>query len=313
MSAQDLGSRAIIGEYVRMLEQDNGVGWVNQISNLFQSDQLSETYKFLGQSPVFRERKGERKAKGLRDEGFTIRNIDFESTMDIEKAQLRRDKTGQMLARIGEHVQRSSSHWATLLSTLIVNGETNTCYDGQFFFDEDHVWGDSGSQSNDISVDISALPVTTNGSVTAPSPEEAAQAAMQGVTQICGFLDDQGEPMNETASQFLILCPFSLENSLKSGLALPRGTDAAEQVTEKRIQVVGNARLNSSWTDKFVVFRTDSPIKSLIRQEEVGVNVSALAEGSDYAFTNDAYQFGLDATRNAGYGYWEHACLVTMT
>ncbi|GAG27129.1 unnamed protein product, partial [marine sediment metagenome] len=28
---------------------------------------------------------------------------------------------------------------------------------------------------------------------------------------------------------------------------------------------------------------------------------------------NDAHQFGLDAWRNVGYGYWQHACYVTMT
>ena len=46
---------------------------------------------------------------------------------------------------------RTVSHWASLLSTLIVNGESATCYDEQYFFDTDHSEGESGTQSNVIS------------------------------------------------------------------------------------------------------------------------------------------------------------------
>ena len=55
MSAQGLSSRAIIGEYFARLEQLLGMGWITAISNYFTSDQESETYKWLGQSPVMRE------------------------------------------------------------------------------------------------------------------------------------------------------------------------------------------------------------------------------------------------------------------
>jgi phage major head subunit gpT-like protein len=71
-----------------------------------------------------------------------------------------------------------------------------------------------------------------------------------------------------------------------------------------------NPRL--TWTDKFAVFRTDSPIKALIRQTEQDVELKAKAEGSEFEFDNDAWQFGIDAWRGVGYGYWQRACLVTM-
>ena len=312
MSGQALGSRAIIGEYYKQLEQDPGVPWVNAVANLFDSDQASETYKWLGQVPTMREWKGGRNAMGLRDNGFTIWNTEYESTLEFEVKHLRRDKTGQMMARIAEHVQRAQAHWASLCSSLILNGASAVCYDGQYFFDTDHSEGDSGVQSNSISVDISTLPTTVHGTITAPSPEEIAQAALKGITQITSFLDDQGEPMNETASNFLVMVPFSLLNAAKSGLMLPRGTDAAEMVSDHNIQVVGNARL-SSWTDKFAVFRTDSPVKPLVRQEETDIKVGAKAEGSEFEFDNNAHQYGFSASRGASYGMWQGACLVTLT
>lgn len=63
MSAQGLGSRAIIGEYYAALEADLGVSWVPYVSNIFDVDQAIETYKWLGQSPALREWIGGRLAK----------------------------------------------------------------------------------------------------------------------------------------------------------------------------------------------------------------------------------------------------------
>ena len=40
--------------------------------------------------------------------------------------------------------------------------------------------------------------------------------------------------------------------------------------------------------------------------------LKAKAEGSAFEFDNDAWQFGIDAWRGAGFGYWQRACLVTM-
>ena len=80
MSLQDLSSRAIIGRYYQRLNQYSGLGWVTRVSNFFNSDQASETYEWLGQTPVMREYIGDRQAKGLASQGMTINNQHFEAT-----------------------------------------------------------------------------------------------------------------------------------------------------------------------------------------------------------------------------------------
>lgn len=313
MGASTLSSRAIIGEFYRTLSQDSGA-WAPLVSMLFTSDQDSEEYAWLGQSPAMREWVGGRHAKGFRENGLTIKNKHYEATVDILLKDLRRDKTGQVMARIRELALRTNSHWASLLSTLIINGESAVCYDGQYFFDTDHSEGDSGTQSNDISVDISTLPATVHGVITAPSVEEFQQALLKGITQIQTFVDDQGEPMNEDAMSFLIMVPSSLGFVARNSLAMPAGTGVSEQrvVGGFNVQAAINPRL-SSWTDKFAVFRTDGSVKPFIRQQETEVDLKAKAEGSEYEFDNDAHQYGVDTWRNVGYGYWQDACLVTMT
>lgn len=310
-----LSSRAIMGMYFARLEQNPGLAWVNAVSNLFTSDQESETYPFLGQSPAMREWIGGRQAKSLAGQALTIANRHYEATLEVAVRDARRDKTPQIEARVQDFADRSLTHWASLLSTLIANGESTVCYDGQFFFDTDHSEGSSGAQSNDIQVDISALTAQLHGAPAAPSVEEMQQAMLKGIAQIISVKDDQGEPMNESASSFLVMVPVSLY--MVAIAATSTLTQAALQnnmnpnlIANLSVQVVMNARL--TWTDKFAIFRTDSPIKALIRQSETDIDLKAKAEGSEFEFDNDAWQFGIDTWRNVGYGYWQRAVLVTM-
>jgi phage major head subunit gpT-like protein len=311
MSAIKLGSRAIIGEFFKTLDVDASNGWVEPLSMLFTSDQDSETYEWIGQSPAMREWVGGRNAKGFTGNGLTITNKHYEATLDVLLRELRRDKTGQVMVRIRELAMRTNSHWASLLSTLITDGESTNAYDGQFFFDTDHSEGDSGSQDNDITVDISALPVATAGTTTAPSVEEMQQSILKGVAQILSFKDNQGEPMNENGQKFLVMVPVALHYVAMNAITSPRGTGLTEQLpVGLDVTVVSNPRL--TWTDKFAVFRMDGSMSPFIRQQETEVVIKAKAEGSEYEFDNDAHQYGVDTWRNVGYGYWQYACLVTM-
>ena len=314
MDQQLLSSRAVQGMYYSRLELNPGIAWVNGVSNYFPSDQASEMYTFLGQSPMMREFLGGLQAKGLRSDYLEIINKHYEGSLQIETKDLRRDKTGQILARVNEFADKTLAHWASLLSTLILNGETGLCYDGQYFFDTDHSEGDSGTQSNDISVDISALPAKVHGSTTAPSKEEMQQAIMSGIKQIMSFKDDQGEPMNETAMNFAVLVPSSLY--LTALAAVDKANNMALETDENparfTIDVQMNPRLDS-WTTKFAIFRTDSATKALIRQEETEPNLETLWVGSEYETLNKKVLATVDSWRNAGYGFWQRACLVTLT
>lgn len=312
-----LSSRAIIGMYFARLEANPGMAWVNSLANMFGSDQASETYNFLGQSPAMREWVSSRQAKGFSGQGITIVNKHYEATLEVRKTDARRDKTGQLMARVQEFADRSMTHWASLLSTALLNGETSLCYDGQYYFDTDHSEGQSGTQSNKISVDISALPAAVHGSTTAPSVEEMQQAILAAITQIMSFKDDQGEPMNEGASEFMVKVPPSLYLTAVAATSALTTAALAQNlnpnlIANLRVRVEMNARL-TSWTTKFSVHRTDSPIKGFIRQTEQEVELKSKAEGSDFEFDNDAWQFGLDAWRGVGYGYWQRSCLVTLT
>ena len=317
MGFDRITERQVIGWFFQALAAADGMAWINATSNYFTSDQASEEYAWLGQVPQLREWVGGRNAKGFRENGLTIANKHFESTLEILVKDLRRDKTGQAVARIAELARRANSHWASMLSTLIANGESGVCYDESYFFDTTHNEGNSGDQSNLIDADLSTFPVLTGGSTTVPAVAEMQFSIVEGIKQLVSFVDDQGEPINEDATSFLVMVPVSLMNSALQAVATPvqvAETQTALQAVKSKfaIDVAVNPRL-SSWTDSFVVFRTDSRVKSLIRQEETAVSLKVKGYGSEYEFDNDAHQYGIDTWRNVGYGLWQNACKVTMT
>lgn len=313
MGAKGLGSRAIIGSYYAALEQSLGQMWIDPLSNYFTSDQESETYKFLGQSPTMREWIGGRQAKGLSENGFTIRNKKYEGTLEVLVDEIRRDKTDQVMIRIQELAERTNSHWAKLLSALIVGGESAVCYDGQFFFDTDHQEDDSGVQSNDITHAVAA----TN----APTAGEMEAAILKAIEQILAFKDNEGEPMNEEARRFMVMVPINMMAAAAGALGSQIIVDASTSRTNTiitlgslggfQVDLAVNVRL--SWTTKFATFRSDSATRALLRQEEEAVNMSAIAEGSETEFKEDKHLYGVKALRNVGYGYWQRANLTSFT
>lgn len=309
MGMQSLSSRAIIGSFYHALEQNAAASWVDPLSMLFTSDQESETYRWLGQSPMMREWIGGRSAKGLREAGITIANKKFEGTLEIPVDWIRRDKTGQINIRVNELARKANAHWAKLLTTLIINGESAVCYDGEYFFDDDHVEGDSGSQSNDITYDAA--------STTLPTPAEMQSAILYGIQAIIGFKDDQGEPMNEDASAFTVMVPVPFLQAAGGALGATVIGDSSNMINAVgslggfSVNLAVNPRL--TWTTKLAVFRNDGDVSAFIRQEEEGITMAAIAEGSELEFEEDVHHYGVKAMRNVGYGYWQKACLITLT
>ncbi len=316
MGTKLITSRAIIGILLYELSQVKPPKWVSQISPTpFKSNSSEEEYAGLGMPPVMREWVGGRQAKGFSDKNITVKNKHFEATLKVLAQELRRDKTGQLRLSIGGLADRTNSHWASLLSTLIINGASGDCFDGKKFFATNHAMGKSGAQSNSISCDISAYPIpaTAHGSTTNPSVEELALAILEAIQKILSYKDDQGEPINEDAMSFQVQVPITFYTAAAAAVAVPTFATGATNViksTNFNIEIVPNPRL--TFTTQFVVFRTDGRLKPFILQEEEAVTVKAIAEGSELEFETGEHHYGVEAWRNVAYWAWYYSCLVTL-
>lgn len=313
MGFTQITSRAIIGSFYEILEQAS-TSWTNSIAMDIASNQSSETYAWLGASPAMREWLGGRLAKTLRENPYTLANKVYESTLMVDVDDLRRDKTGQLNVRIGEQVDRAANHTAQLLSAAI--NDNGLCYDGQNFFDTDHLEGDSTTQSNLLTVsDFANLAVVA---AAAPTPDEMSRIVLDLISHFYTLKDDQGEPINENAKNFVFMVPINYWASALSAVTsnnLSTGNGVRDNLlvgnAAMNIELVPNSRLDE--TDEVFLFRSDGRAKPFINQIELPLQISAIAEGTEEEFKNNRHLYGIKSIRGLGYGYWQQAIKATIS
>lgn len=156
-----------------------------ELCTVVNSSGADEKYGWVGGVPGMREWVGERQFKQLRAADYTLINKHWESSLEV----LRTDVDDDRLAMIAPAAQQlgveAAYHPDELLWDVLKAGESSQCFDGQFFYDTDHVWGDSGTQSNDLTY------AAATG--TDPTVAEFKGAFHQAVIQMLGFKNDQGK------------------------------------------------------------------------------------------------------------------------
>ncbi len=324
MGLQDLASPAIIGSFYEQLADEWNLSWASKIGWLNSgSTQETETYKWLGNVPKYREWLNGRAAGHPKVETYSIRNKLWEQTLEFGIDDLRRDKTGQIMIRIGELAQAGAAFWEDLLTSLINNGNTSgfTAYDGELFFDSDHPVKESTPSSTTAKNLISATEVPAADVVTATAPTvvEAANITLGMVGHFMTLTNDQGHLLNSSARNFTIMVgtpalwgPFQTAVSqafLTSGQSNP-----VSGLTSKgyNIDVILNPNLTSA-TDKVYIFRTDAKLKPFILQEETAPKVTVIGAGSEEEFKNRRHLFGTERIANAGYGLWQYGLKLTLS
>jgi hypothetical protein len=320
MGLQDLASPAIIGSFYEQLASEWKNSWASQLGWLNSgSTQETETYKWLGNVPKFREWIGGRQAGHPKVESYSIRNKLWEQTLEFSIDDLRRDKTGQIQLRIGELAQAGAAFWEDLLTTLI--NDDGLCYDGQNFFDTDHPVSESTTSSTTAYNEVAAgqVGVLDTVSTTVPTPDEAAKIIQALVGHFMTFTNDMGHLLNAQARKFLIMVSTSdLWGPLQTAISQPTLTSGASnplmglQSRGYSFDVVLNPSLTSS-TSLIRIFRTDAKLKPFILQEEYGTKVSVIGAGSEEEFKNRRHLFGTDRMGAAGYGLWQYAIKATLS
>jgi phage major head subunit gpT-like protein len=311
--------RDIIGRLNQSYEQRFEGSWASRVS-LVNTATMSavEQYGILGANPAMRLWVGPRHAEVLAKKTYEIRNYKYEGTMVVPDEERDRDKTGLLDVRINSFAgEAGADHWEDLVITLINNSETGLCYDGQYFVDDDHLWGDSGTQKNKLTA--TEIPAANVATATAPTAIEMAPVIMQLVAHMMTFKNDKGRDVNGNAKAFIIFvataplfsaCAEAIGSTVfTNGSSNPlRGL--IEQGFKFEVKLI--SRLTSA-TDKIRMARADGDLKPFILQDEEGLETQVLGEDSDFHFDNDAIKVGVKARRGAGYGLWEHFVSVTLS
>lgn len=263
----------------------------------------SEDYGMLGAVPSIREWLGERKFGELRGANWTLLNKEWEGSLLVKKTDISDDRLGLYAPKFAELGVRAANHPVKLLFTLINAAAASNCFDAQYFFDTDHAFGDSGSQSNALTYNAS-----DHTAVTSAELKAAYNAAIKALSS---FKDDQGEYINQdvidASASLVVVTPFELYQATLDGLTTRLSSQGGDNVVINRPLIIPTVRMTS--TVAFDVYKVDEPLKPFIWQtrEPIRTSIKGLADDEEkYA------KFMTTARYNLGYGAWWTAVRTTF-
>lgn len=285
------------------------LSWYQRVTMRVQSDNASETYKWLGQVPQMREWGTGRVAKGFGTNALTVAAQKHEATLEVDRDEISDDQTGQIRLRIDDLAVRAATHKDRLVSNLLINGETAgyTAYDGAVYFATTHSEGASGNQSNLYTVDISGI-----GNDLPNSPDTVAfkYAFREGVRQMMSILDDQAQPMAWSDQGMIVICPptmrFAAIEALQA-LIVSNTTNVVTTIAD----IIATPYLTTA--NEFYLVKTDSAIKPFIDQDREPVEFGSLTEDSEEGFMKEKFYFGVRARYTEAYGDWHKCAKVKLT
>jgi phage major head subunit gpT-like protein len=114
------------------------------------STSRDETYAWLGQFPKVREWIGDRLIKNLSAHGYTIKNLSFEQTIEVDRDDIEDDHYGVFTPMMSEMGRAAAEKPDELIFSLLKNGFASNCYDSQYFFDTDHPVGDGNGGTTNV-------------------------------------------------------------------------------------------------------------------------------------------------------------------
>lgn len=123
----------------------------DKVAMLSKSNSSKSVYPFLGKTTQFREWLGDRVIQNLENHDFEIKNKTWENTVGVRREDIEDDNLGIYAPIFGQLGQDAAAHPDKLIFDLLADGFDTECYDGQYFFDDDHpviVDGEETSVSN---------------------------------------------------------------------------------------------------------------------------------------------------------------------
>ena len=119
------------------------------------SSSASNTYGWLSDLPEIKEWIGERQLAVLSQQGYTVTNRTWESSIRVKRETIEDDQLGQFSIIASGFGRKIGVFPDTLAFKLLSGGFSSLCFDGQYFFDTDHPMA-GGTYSNivgDIATD----------------------------------------------------------------------------------------------------------------------------------------------------------------
>lgn len=275
---------------------------VSKIATVIQTTMPVQRYAWLGATPPMREFVDERRPAGLGSYAMTLEDKVFESSIAVDRRAIEDDQLDLIRLRVREMANRVEAHRHQLVVQTLIEGFTANGYDGVSFFNTAHPIPNGATYGNRVT---DALGATALGNA---------------ISQMMLTPDDSGMPLG-IVPDTLVVGPklqWSAMELVESPVVVFRpdapgdtGPTPFKNVFQGRLNLVVSPFLSGAADDYWFLLDTSRPIRGLILQQrsDVPVEFSALegGSGSEVAFMQDRYFYGVRGRYNVGYGLWQAA------
>lgn len=263
-----------------------------KVAMLVPSSTKTNDYKWLSNFPRMQKWIGEKTVKALAASGYTITNDDWEVTVEVDRNDIDDDNLGIYAPQAQMAGESAKQLPDEIVFDLVNKGFASQCYDGQYFFDVDHV--------------VAGQSVSNKGTKKLSAASLAAARASYGAarTAMKKFRDDEGRPLN--ISPNVLLVPPALEDDANLLMTTERFEDGKPNPYRNTATVVVAPWLNSDTA--WFLLDTSRPIKPFIYQERKKPNfVQQTDPQADGVYMRKKFLFGAEARAAGGYGFWQLA------
>lgn len=274
----------------------------------FDSDTEFSTYEWLASQTGLKRWIGPRIVEGFKERAYTIFNEHFEKTVEVSANKLDDSPmtaVGNAAARLAVLMEGADKLEDDLMfnpvstamgavSGLIARGASTVCYDGQFYYDQDHPidLDSTGTQSN---YEPSGFALT--------APNYAAARA-----RMMSFKGENNRPLGVLPN--LLLVPPALEKTAREIVLAQIGSSGATNVMAGTAEVQVVPELAGLSDTRWFLFDTISVgPKPFILQNRSPLRLVAKTDmnTSDEVFDRNVHIWGLDRRVGAGFGLWQRA------
>lgn len=257
---------------------------------LVKSGTSQNTYAWLSLFPRMRKWIGDKVIKSLEAFTYSIINDDWEATVEVSRNDIEDDQLGLYGPQAQMAVYSAKQLPDEIVSDLKNNAFTSKCYDGQFFYDVDHL--------------VAGESVSNKGTVALSGATQAAAAASYGAarTAIMSYKDDEGRSLGLVPD--VLEVPPALETQGRLLVEMDKLADDTPNPYKGTAKLVVNQRLTSSTA--WFLHATSMPVKPFIYQErKAPVFVEQTDPQLDNVFMRKTFRFGAEARAAGGYAFWQ--------
>jgi len=268
-------------------------------------------YGWLGDWPSIEEWVGERQLAELKEHGYSITNKTWESSIKVRREKVEDDQLGMYSIQAQQIGYDAAMHPDSLIFPLLMKGFTELCYDGQYFFDEDHPMGDS-THSN-VQLETQAAPVATDFQAKAEAePTEVSDVLTITLSESeldRDVTEDVATDEGWTITVGAKIADVVSYNNDTMALVVTGGTLVAGDVAaDTAIVIKGFVTLPTTVREPWFILDNTKPLRGLIFQPRRPFKFTQLNDPNQtFVFMNNEYAMGVDGRSNAGYGLWQFA------